>query len=132
MDCYTLCKKHLGEHQIELYFKKPIVVWDEKSPLYSDYRDEFYYSVGEIKDLILDNPSLTLENLMLVMCRPIKWRELDKYYWLDDAPSDVDIPKGLEKVIDTFNTYLKSLPTFYWEPIATRPDLDLIKSKLTT
>jgi len=75
----------------------------------------YFESVEQVEEWV-EEPS-TLDDLRLIICRPIYAYELEADYFSDALPDETDdIPTWLSAAIDAFNAALKDKPPLSWEP----------------
>src|SRR5690606_33888736 len=110
--CRTLAK---AKKYVEKEFKE----WDEKTPVYDDSSDRYFFSVQDMLDYIVDE-NIDPETLMLVICNPVKWRYLDEDYFTEDQHEDCEAPEELAAAIKKVNEVVSNLNASNtgnaWEP----------------
>jgi len=106
------CAKVRIEERFSTYERKE---WDGETPLSINGTDVYFFDSDELQNWLKDNDE-QLENLQLVLCKPISMNHLDEDYFLENLHEDAEIPEPLQEAIDHLNEIIRSLPTQCWEP----------------
>lgn len=97
----------------KIYQDYPVIDWDEKTPLCLFDDDRYFTSVEEIEEYCYEH-ELEIEDLKLVLCKPIEYPRIDVdslfegTLGCDDDPSDevIDAIERLNKEIDLMSPSL--------------------------
>lgn len=96
---------------------RPRKAWDGEGGLFSESRDEFFWSVGEAEDALDEGE--TLDDLRLVICDPGFLRQLDWEHWNDDLPDDSDehsLPNEVQEALEKLNKAIREAGPTVWRP----------------
>jgi len=115
---YTACSKCREKNRINRWEKMPFKDYDYKSPLYSDYLDEYFENHGIFCDYCYDE-HLNPADMNLIICDYEYCEPIDPYdYYVDKMPEDCeDLPDYVVKAFDKLNDELSK----YNEPISYFP-----------
>ena len=110
----------------------PYKEWDGKAALYSNFLNEYIFEdVEEYLEEKKDNGGLdaniTSNDLMLVVCDPIKLSQIDEDYWMDDLPEEGELPEEAVEALTMFNEILGGIGTVSWEPGKYRTSVNIKK-----
>lgn len=135
--CCDKCRSEAHEkREVEAYNKLEKKEWDEKTPLYSDKHDEWYYDIGVLEEDILgcdgceDRKCQTgdgylpcreitnedIEGMRLIIGEPVYLKEIDTDYWKDQLPDGEEFPNDFLEVLDSFNDMIRNQYPVSWEP----------------
>jgi hypothetical protein len=110
---YTVCEKCRNNNKISAYKALPFEEWDGKKPVVIWDGDEYFFDEDSLIDYMIDNE---LEDIDLLICKPIGYSEIDFGYWGEDAYEDWNPPKELQQKVYELNKLLSSLKPHSWEP----------------
>ncbi len=89
--------------------------WDEKTPLYLDNTDEYFFDYESLLEYI-DEHRLKLNKMRLVLCRPVKMITVDEDYFLEQMHEDAELPAEVATALEALNTAILDAETITWEP----------------
>jgi hypothetical protein len=112
---YTICSACRDKKAIERYNKRDRIEWDTKTPLYSYAADEYFFDEDELDCYIEDN-DCSIESLRLVICDPVKLRNIHDDYWEDELQEDGELPKDILQALEELNELINSYPAVSWYP----------------
>lgn len=112
---YTICKNCVYKKEVENYLALPKQDWDGETPLYSESLDKYYFDFDSIEDDMTEE-NISIDDMRLVICKPIYASQIDENYWYDDLAEDEELPDELQKAVDQLNKVIKSLPPLSWYP----------------
>ena len=132
-DCEGGCGKIVTKHQvrchecqrlreIERYNKLDYKEWDYASFVYSNYLDKYFRDCGDLEEYLDERidcgeEPINSDELMLVLCKPNYFQEVDYDIWSDILPEDQDeYPKALVDAVDALNKVIESLPPASYSP----------------
>ena len=112
----TDCRQCRDSSAKAKYAAMPTAEWDGVAMLYSDGRDEYFYSPEDAEDSLEDGQ--TLADLRLRICEPEYAREIAASDWEDQLPDDgdCDAPCWLQEAIDRFNASITGHAPLSWSP----------------
>lgn len=111
---YLKCQGCRDIAERERYDAMPKMAWDGVAMLYSEALDEYFQTIWDAEDALEDGQSL--DDLMLVICKPNRARPLDADYFQDELPEDGDLPDELKAALDALNAAIEKLPPLSWSP----------------
>jgi hypothetical protein len=106
---YTLCDKCRDKQDIDVYNKREKIVWDGKTPIYSQTLGKYIINDDELSDHLE-------EELMLLSCDPVYLSQIPDDYWIDDLDEDQDLPKEIQDALNVFNNVIKGHGPVSWTP----------------
>ncbi len=118
---WTACEACRHKNDIDRYDALKKEKWDGATPLYSDAHDKYFFDFDELvdflRDLLVDDKSITVDDLRLKLCKPNMPREIDVDHFSDDMPEDRDdLPKAIEEAIEAFNAVMRAQAPLSWSP----------------
>lgn len=118
---HCLCASCTGKKEVARYNGMPRVKWDGVSMVYSEWADLYFSSPADAQDFLddTDEPDhMSIADLRLVICVPVKARKLDPDYFDGHMPEndDAELPKCLLDAIDAFNAAVDASPVLSWVP----------------
>lgn len=124
---YTTCSdcrhKKASDEYLALQFKEydgsPVVTWDG---------DTYFFTEEDIIEYLEDQET---DEIDLLFCREVKYREVDSDYWADDLPEEGDIEPALQKALVDLNKVIKSLPPASYMPGNIRTRYKLTKPDIS-
>lgn len=105
------CESCRSKQSKENYLKLPYEEWDFKKPVVEWGGDEYFFDIDYLNDYMYDNE---IEEIDLLICEPIGYRQIDGETVTGDAHEDWEPSKELEDKIKEFNDYLSTLPPHSW------------------
>lgn len=100
----------------EAYLKRPEQEWDGETPLYSSANDLYFYDIESLSEYV-DDEDVLVEDMRLVICKPITLELIDANYWLDALSEAVQaLPPGVMRAIDKLNDELNAAGPVDWVP----------------
>lgn len=105
--------------------KKP---WDKIAPICLDGGDEYFFDEDSLRDYVHEHGML-VSDLQLRLCRPIKMRELEEEYFLEDLHEDAWLPDDVLAAISTLNDLILAMPAASWEPDRFAVDITTLKGE---
>lgn len=115
---YTKCKYCRDKDTIAKYEALPKKEWDHKTPLCTYDNDVFFSDLEEIHDYCHDH-ELSIDDLMLVWCKPDDGPVVDIDIFQDHVPSDSGEPNGwgeIEQAINALNKCIEKNAPYSWWP----------------
>jgi hypothetical protein len=106
------CAERRRDERFNGYERKE---WDGETPLNISGTDQYFFDYDDLQNWLEDNDE-ALEDLQLVLCKPVTMNQLDEDYFLENLHEDAEIPEQLQDAIDHLNEVVRSLPTQCWEP----------------
>lgn len=104
----------------------PFKEWDGKTPLYSESMDRFFFKEEEILDAIAYE-SFDAENMILKICEPNYFYEINNDYWEDILPENFEeLPEEIKKKLDELNEAIET----YGKPASWTPSKYVTSIKL--
>lgn len=115
---YTCCDACGEKHRTERWLALPRVEWDGEAPLCLWDDDRFFWNADDLQsyvdgdDLEIDDPPRKLEDVRLVLAKPVKPREFEMADYLsDELPEDDDTDfNDIDQIV---NDYIAGLPRLY-------------------
>lgn len=104
---------------ITRYNKKEHKEWDGKTPLYSEWLNEYIFDdPHEFLDEQIANGGVECDigDLRLRICEPKQLSQIDEDHWCDDLPEDYDLPADAAGALKAFNEALNDVGTVSWWP----------------
>lgn len=113
----TKCDDCSNKLHIERYNKKPFKEWDSQQFVYCEHYDKYFFNKGDLDDFI-EEEEIDAQSLMLVICDPQNFGELNNDYWEDVLPEngDGELPKLLQEAVDNLNKIINTLSPASWIP----------------
>ena len=121
---WTHCDDCRAKRAEERYLKRERKHWDGETPLYSDSADIYFFDEGHLLDHIYEH-NCTIESLRLVICKPVKLRQVDEDYWSDDLAEDGELPDEVVGALESLNAAIREADPVAWEPGKYAADCDL-------
>lgn len=91
---WTACETCRAKLAHERYIKLPVVMWDERVPVYSMILDKYYWSREDARD---DTEGIfDPVPLQLVLCEPVYAGEVNPIEYYEDMLPDDDFGSGVE------------------------------------
>ena len=114
---HTMCEQCREKLKKRKYEELEKVEWDEITPVYSQVYDVFFNSYDEILDFTEDHQT-SIEDLLLVICKPEYLSEVDADYWEYNFPDDWDgmLPGNVQKALDNLNQEIRKAGPVSWTP----------------
>lgn len=112
---YTACPDCRNKKSIERYNGKEKVEWDNKTPLYSESADCFFFDCEDLNNY-LEEIDCNAEHLRLVICEPIKLSPISTDFWEDELSEDGELPEEILKALDEFNMLIGEQAPSSWMP----------------
>lgn len=106
---WTKCEACRNAASIERYKALPYLEWDRQTPLCIWNDDRYFFSEDDLIEYLEEN-EMQGNDLMLVLCSAMEYREIDEGYFGCDAHEDWEAPKELAEAIDKLNKIVKELP----------------------
>ena len=112
---YTLCRECREKKSVERYKARESKPWDGVTPLYSETADEYFFSQDNLIDYLHDH-NCTIQSLRLLICSPIRLREVDDDYFCDDLPEDGELPSDVADALEDLNSIIRDQAPVAWFP----------------
>lgn len=106
---YMTCEGCRHKAAVEKWAALPFMAWDGKSPLCTWDGEDYFFTEEDLIDYLEEN-RLEGKDLMLVICEPLTYREIDYGMLADDAHEDWEPPKNLVEAVEKVNALLRKLP----------------------
>ena len=117
---YVLCETCREKLKRDTFNAFPAFEWDEKAPICIFRSDQYFFHEDELEDYCLEHETIK-EDLMLVLCEPVRPRILDAELFEDCLADDEELPKELAKAIEEFNAKVAEYPyPLSWIPCKKR------------
>lgn len=118
---WTACNACHEKKAVERYNALPKTEWDGQSFIYSDahdcYFDDYDQLIDHLREIQDESPSVTVEDLRLVICKPNMAREIDGLdHFSDDLSEDGELPAELDAALETLNAVIRKTPPLSWSP----------------
>lgn len=124
---FTVCDECRAKSDDEMFAKRDRVEWNLKFPIYSNSRDEYYFDLDSLTDVMHDEV-LSVEDLQLMPCEPNYPREIDIDHWCDDLPEDGELPPDMQDALDSLNRAIRQSGPLSWSPAKTALDVESVKN----
>jgi hypothetical protein len=128
---YMRCDTCRRKFSVDSYAKLPFEEWDKEKPICLYDGHNYFFSEEELIDFLEDN-ELRGSDVMLVICDPIKYRQIDYGYWGDEAHEDWEPGKELVEAVEKLNGLLRKLPPHSWQPGKIRTSYEYTPDSITT
>ena len=114
---HSYCESCHAKKEKERYNAMERRKWNGADPLYSQACDDFCRDADAI-DVLCEDSECDVDDLRLVICKPIYAREIDPAdYYADDLPEDEGVPKELQKIFDELNQRIRAAGIILsWRP----------------
>lgn len=112
---YTICCDCRLKRSAEKYAAMEPKEWDFDTPLYSEQLGKYFFD-DEVLNYVDDNPTESIESLMLVICEPVYLRQIDSDYFYDDLPDDGELPEEIVIALANFNNIISQQSPVSWAP----------------
>lgn len=114
---FSMCLICRTEDEIKRYNQYPSKEWDFSTPIYSMACDKFFANIDELLDYI-DEYEMNVDDLRLVICKPVKIEEIDSDHFEHYMPDDWDgnLPEPLQSALNQLNETIRNLPPTSFEP----------------
>jgi hypothetical protein len=99
---FIICDPCREERRKAKYAELARKQWDGTGLVYSDAHDKYFEDYQGLHDY-LEEENLTVEQLDLVLCRPINIRELDEDHFTEDLHEDAELPSEISDAITKLN-----------------------------
>lgn len=109
----TKCNACIAKSQREKYNNLPFEEWDGLTPLVLFRDDQYFFDEDSIEEYCEEN-NVKFEDLMLVICEPNNYYQINSDYWEDILPEDDNIDPKLEEKLKELNKFIKTLPPASW------------------
>lgn len=106
---YLKCESCRWKTSVEKWAALPFMAWDGVAPLCTWDGEDYFFTEHDLIDYLEEN-RLEGKDLMLVICEPITYREIDYGMLADDAHEDWEPPKKLVDAVEKVNALLRELP----------------------
>lgn len=113
---YVFCAEHLKESRDKKFYAYEVVEWDEETPLCLFDTDQCFYSHDDAGEYAFEH-GLKLEDLQLVLCKPVKLKQIDEDYFADELPDDYNLAQVSSTLIEKLNEvnqFISTLPPASW------------------
>ncbi len=112
---YTACEECREKKRIERFNALPVGDWDGVALLYSETADKYFYHTDEVEEYADEN-DMSIADMCVLICDPVKYRLIDDDYWADCLPEGVELPDAIVKAVDELNEVLSNTECVAWEP----------------
>lgn len=112
---YMFCEDCRARRAEDYYNNMPATEWDGETPLYSSVSDTYFFDMDQLLELSAEYCT-PIHELQLVVCEPVKFREIDEDQFYDFIPEESDLPPELLTAIEVLNSVIRGLPTASWAP----------------
>jgi hypothetical protein len=114
------CDSCTHKRTVARYDALPTKEWDGETPLCCFDDDRYFFDWESVEEYCEDNET-TVEDLMLVICDPVKPRHFDTELFADYLPDDGEAPDEVVAALDVLNAAIDKAPPFSWYPGKVRP-----------
>ena len=112
---WTRCLACREKGKVEQYRKRKTIKWDEKTPLYSDSVDEYFWNPDDLQNHIEDH-GCSIDSLLLIVCVPIFLRQIGEDYFEDELAEEGILPDAVSKVLSELNEAISEQGPVAWTP----------------
>ncbi len=109
------CRGCRDVNDVKKYASKTKVEWDEKTPIYSEAYDEYFFDADSLRDY-LEESECSAESLRLVLCEPNRFSEVETDHFQDDFNPEEDLPGEILEALNVFNEVIRSQSPASWSP----------------
>lgn len=111
---YTRCEKCRHKLDVERYNALKFKEWDYVEPVCTWGGDTYFFDIETLEEFMLENEQWEID---LIICDPVHYRHIDSEDVVKgESHEDWEPPAELEKKIEKFNDYLRTLPPHSWMP----------------
>lgn len=112
---YVCCESCRAKRERERYLNMPFQEWNGKDFICSYNHDAFFWSEEELIDYC-DEHEVDANSLMLCICEPNEFRQVDSSYWEGSFPEDSDgeLPKEMEDALRYLNVAIMNAAPPSW------------------
>lgn len=115
---YTKCEKCISNASGENFNALPFKEWDLAEPVCTTAGDKYFFNLEDLEEYMYENEQPEID---LLICEPINYSHIDSEDVVNGEAHEDWEPSGeLEKKIEEFNDYLRTLPPHSYEPGKTR------------
>lgn len=114
-----VCQDCSEKRDFDSYNKYPVEEWDGETLLYSEWADKYFSDYEEISDYLFElEDKVSISDLRLVICEPVRMREIDSEHWVDDFCDewDGDLPSEVQDALDNLNEAIRKNGPVSWYP----------------
>lgn len=108
---YTVCEKCVRKKAYERFLKLPYQEWNEADYVLEYDGDTFFWDIESLQEYMCENE---LEEIDLYICSPIMYDTIDTETIAGDSHEDWEPSAELEKKINEFNDYIRTLKPHSW------------------
>lgn len=113
---FLKCEDCREVKEIERYEAMEKVVWDGKTPLYSEAHDQWFFDEESVLEY-LEEYEATMDQLRLVTSKPQYLNQLDVDYFVDVLPEDdYSLPDDVEGAMEALNKVIRKAGPVSWVP----------------
>ena len=116
---HIYCDVCTTKRTAEKYAALPTKEWSGE-PLCTYDDDRYFFDWESVEDYCEDHDTKP-EDLMLVICDPVKPKHFDSDLFTDYLAEDGEVPDGILAALDVLNTAIDNAPPFSWYPGEVRP-----------
>jgi len=110
------CDACTSKRTIEKYLTLESKPWDGETPLCTYDDDRYFFDWESVEEYCEDN-EIKLEDLMLVICDPVKPSLLDaNEMFCDELAEDGECPEEVANAIEAVNEAIRKASPFSWYP----------------
>lgn len=109
----------------------PRAAWDGVQMIYSDAYDRYFSTPEEVLEFAADlegDEVDRLESMRLILCTPIRPRQIDTDYFVDELPEDGDwhdLPAEVQAAAEAFNAAVLACAPTSWSPGKTAWNMEI-------
>jgi hypothetical protein len=120
LKCANCSHTYKEERYKSLKFKE----WDLKEPVVTWDGDDYFFSEENLIDYMDEN---NMDEIDLLICEPIYYKQIDTEHVCDDAHEDWQPEKELLQAIESLNQVIETLKPHSWQPGKVRTSYKLNK-----
>lgn len=115
---YTLCSECRNEKSVGRYKARESKLWDGITPLYSDACDRYFFDWDEVLEYLneIDQQEESFGVLRLLICSPIRLRQVDDDYFCDELPEGGSLPSDVVEALADLNEVIRRQTPVSWAP----------------
>jgi hypothetical protein len=113
---YTVCARCRTLNAEKRYMNRELVDWDEKTPLYSEVYDQYFFDKDDLWEFLFDIQRPITEEVRLVLCEPVKLKCVDEDYWSDDLPEEGELPDSILEALEGLRIAIDGADPVAWSP----------------
>lgn len=127
---YLRCSDCRHKSDIEKYKAMPFREWDGKEPVCTRDANDYFFSIEELINFMLNNEEEPIHEIDLIICSPIGYCEIDLETIAQDVHDDWQPESELVDKINEFNKFIQTLPPHSWQAGSIRTNYKIQEEKL--